>query len=85
MYSDQSTFRVITVTRTLVWRPIGSNRYSNQLTVKTDKHPDSLMVWCCFSAAGCGSLYFLPRNTTMNAERYEKVLQEHLLPFLEFH
>jgi hypothetical protein len=31
------------------------------------------MVWGSFSAAGCGVLYFLPRNTTKNAERYEKV------------
>jgi transposase len=85
MYSDESTFRVIRATRTLVRRPVGSNRYSSQFTVKTVKHPDSVMVWGCFSAAGRGGLYFLPRNTTMNAERYEKVLQDHLLPFMDIH
>jgi hypothetical protein len=53
--------------------------------VKTIKHPDSMTVWGSFSPAGRGGLYFLPRNTTMNAERYEKVLEEHLLPFIEFH
>jgi hypothetical protein len=38
--------------------------------VKTVKHSDSVMVWGCFSAAGHGGLYFLPRNTTMNSEKY---------------
>jgi hypothetical protein len=40
--------------------------------VKIVKHPDSVMVWGCFSAAGRGGLYFLPKNSTMNSETYEK-------------
>jgi transposase len=85
MYSDESTFRVIRATRILVRRPIGSNRYSSKFTVKTVKHPDSVMVWGCFSAAGRGGLYFLPKNSTMNSETYEKVLEDHLIPFMQIH
>ncbi len=38
----------------------------------------SLMVWGCISAYGMGSLHVL--ESTMNAERYIKVLEQHMLP-----
>ncbi len=40
--------------------------------------PASLMVWGCISAYGMGSLHFL--EGTMNAERYIKFLEQHMLP-----
>ncbi len=40
--------------------------------------PVSLMVWGCISAYGMGSLHVL--EGTMNAERYIKVLEQHMLP-----
>jgi len=40
--------------------------------------PASLMVWGCISAYGVGSLHVL--EGTMNAERYIKVLEQHMLP-----
>jgi transposase len=44
------------------------------------------MVWGCFSAnLGRGVIYFLPKNVTMNSERYEKVLEDHLLPSMLMH
>ncbi len=36
------------------------------------------MVWGCISAYGMGSLHIL--EGTMNAERYIKVLEQHMLP-----
>ncbi len=36
------------------------------------------MVWGCISAYGMGSLHVL--EGTMNAERYIKVLEQHMLP-----
>jgi hypothetical protein len=30
-------------------------------------------------------LYFLPKNTTTNGERYKKVLKNHLLPFMRIY
>ncbi len=40
--------------------------------------PASLMVWGCISAYAMGSLHVL--EGTMNAERYIKVLEQHMLP-----
>ncbi len=40
--------------------------------------PASLMVWGCIHAYGMGSLHVL--EGTMNAERYIKVLEQHMLP-----
>ncbi len=40
--------------------------------------PASLLVWGCISAYGMGSLHVL--EGTMNAERYIKVLEQHMLP-----
>ncbi len=40
--------------------------------------PASLMVWGCISAYGMGSLHVL--EGTMNAERYIKILEQHMLP-----
>ncbi len=40
--------------------------------------PASLMVWGCISAYDMGSLHVL--EGTMNAERYIKVLEQHMLP-----
>ncbi len=40
--------------------------------------PASLMVWGCISAYGMGRLHVL--EGTMNAERYIKVLEQHMLP-----
>ncbi len=40
--------------------------------------PASLMVWGCISAYGMGSLHVL--EGTMNAERYIKALEQHMLP-----
>jgi hypothetical protein len=50
------------------------------------KHPDSVMVWGCSSGVvSHGGLYFLPKNVTMNVERYEEVLENHLLQFMAIH
>ncbi len=40
--------------------------------------PASLMVWGCINANGMGCLHVL--EGTMNAERYIKVLEQHMLP-----
>jgi transposase len=86
MFSDESTFRCIRATKTKVRRPMGSDRYDSRYTVKTVKHPASLMVWGSFSGAvGHGGLFFLSKNTTINSERYQQTLEDHLLPFMQIH
>ena len=50
------------------------------------KHPPGVMVWGCFSGLkGRGGLYFLPKGTTMNSDRYIDCLDNHLLPFMRRH
>jgi hypothetical protein len=45
MYIDESTFHFIRATRRKVRRPSKSHRFYSHYTVKTVKHPDSVMVW----------------------------------------
>ncbi len=46
--------------------------------LRSVQKPASLMLWGCISAYGMGSLHVL--EGTMNAERYIKVLEQHMLP-----
>lgn len=44
------------------------------------------MVWPCFSSSGGGdSISFLPKNIIMNAERYQRVLEEKMLNSYDIH
>jgi hypothetical protein len=70
MFSDKSTFRCIRAIKSKVRRPSGSNCFDPRYMAKIVKHPDSVMVWGCFSAMGRGGIYFLQKNATMNGERY---------------
>ncbi len=57
MFSNESTFRMLRVVQRKVRRPLGSYRYSSRYTIKTMKHPDSVMVWACFTGdVGRGGL-----------------------------
>lgn len=48
------------------------SRYDPWYTIKTVKHPDSNVVWECFTGAK-GGLHFLPKK----ANNYIEVLREH--------
>ncbi len=86
MYSNESTFCCVRATRKRVRRRVGSDRFDSRYTMKTVKHPASLIVWACFSGSyGRGGIFFLPPNVTMNGERYQQVMEDHLLPFMEMH
>ena len=59
MFSDESTFRLVRRGSKMIRRPPGSSRYDTMYTVKTVKHPDSVMVWGAFSGNhGRGGLYY---------------------------
>ena len=47
--SDESTFRLVRGGYKLVRRPQGVSRYAFKYTIKTVKHPESVMVWGAFS------------------------------------
>jgi hypothetical protein len=63
MFSDESMFRCIRASRIRVRRPSGTKRFDTQYTIKTVKHPDSVMVWASFSGScGQSGIFFLPRK-----------------------
>lgn len=78
LWSDESVFTVSGTKHGKVRRPRGADRYDPQYTVKTVKHPDSIMVWGCFSYYGVGNLVFLEKGVAMNAERYLDLLFDNL-------
>ena len=86
MFSDESTFRLVRGGYKLVRRPQGVSRYASKCTIKTVKHPESVMVWGAFSGnKGRGGLYFLPKNVKMRGDNYLRVLDQHMLPFWDIH
>jgi len=76
-FSDESTFQQFGTYHHFVRRPVGT-RYNPRYTSATMKHPQKQMVWGCFSAFGRGSLYFINKNDTVNAERYIDILNSKL-------
>lgn len=86
MFSDESTFRLIRGSSKIVRRPSNVSRFDPRYTVKTVKHPDSVMVWGAFSGnKGRGGLYFLPKNVTMKGSNYIDVLRDHMLDIWDIH
>lgn len=81
LFSDESTFRIVSNAPGLVRRPPGSNRYDQRYVRSTVKHPQSQMVWGCFSGeGGRASLWFLPPGSTMNQTTYLECLESKMLP-----
>ena len=86
MFLDESTFRLVRGQSKVVKRPLNVRRHDPRYTVKTVKHPDSVMVWGAISGIhGEGGLYLLPINATMGGSNYLGVLDDHLLPFWGIH
>lgn len=46
----------------------------------TVKHPESVMIWGCFSFYGPGRLYVVPKGTTVNSVRYLEILNTRMMP-----
>ena len=85
LFSDEFTFLTFRSCPRMVCRSLGSDKMDLKFTIKTMKHPPSVMVWGCFSNMGRGSLYFLPKNTTMNGQRYLAMLKEKIPLTMSLH
>jgi hypothetical protein len=70
IFSDESTFTLLTNTHQHVRLPPGASPLDPRYTKKTVKHPPSVMVWGCFSHLGHGTLSFLNSNQRMNSQLY---------------
>ena len=78
MFSDESVFQqVCNAGSNYVRRPVGE-RYNLRYTIKTVKHPLSVMIWRSISAAGRGGLAFIRKGDKMNAAKYIEILNERL-------
>ena len=84
LFSNESSVQQFSVRVQHVSRPSGE-RYHEKYTVLTVKHPPSQMVWGAMSAAANSGFYFLTPRTTMNGEKYVKVLQEKLQLHMTVH
>jgi transposase len=85
MFSDESTFRIVN-SRSVTVRRAKASRYKSKFTISTVKHAASVIFWGFYSGkVGREGLYFLPKNKTMNGERYKGVMEERLIPFMNFH
>ena len=78
LWSDEATFSVTGNRSGKVYRRPGSDPFHPKFIQSTVKHPDSLMVWGCFGYHGVGKLVVLPKNVTVNKDRYLELLSEHL-------
>ena len=66
-----------------VYCPLGSDPCEPCYTMHTVKHPDSLMVWGCFSYHGVGRLVFLPKNTRKNQNSFSELILDELEPCMD--
>lgn len=78
LWSDEATFTVTGSGYDRVYRKPHSDALDPKYTCKTVKHPDSLMVWGCFSYFGVGELVVLPKNIKVNQYVYLELLCDHL-------
>ena len=80
MFSDESSFNVVRCKARKVRRPVGE-RFNPKFITPTVKHPESVMVWGCFSGVGGrGGLFFLPKKVTMRQGNYRECLEEKMIP-----
>ena len=86
MFCDESTFRLVRESRKMVRRSSNTSRFDLKFTVKTVKHPASVMVWSAFSRnMSRTSSHFLFKNVTMKGSNYIHVFKDHMLVFWRIH
>lgn len=61
LWSDECSIDQFGNMKTTVRRPVGE-RYNPRYTRPTMKHPESVMIWACFSSSGRGALHILPKK-----------------------
>jgi hypothetical protein len=78
IFSDESMFS-IQANKAHVRRR-SNERLLPSCIAPTVKHPESVMIWGCFSFYGPGRLYVIPKGTTVNSARYKEILETRMLP-----
>lgn len=78
MFSDESTFQQVRNCGSNYLRRPKNQRYNPKFTIKTTKHPLSIMCWGAISASGRAGLSPVERGVKINAKKYISILQEKL-------
>ena len=78
LWTDEAIFSVAGNRGGNVYRRLGSDPFDPRYTRKTEKFPDSVMVWGAFGYYGQGNLVVLPRNENLNKDKYLELLCDHL-------
>lgn len=81
VFSDESKFNLIGPDGTLKVRRRKGERYSDKCIQPTVKHSPYIMVWGCITSAGVGNILTL--NGSVNAEKYQAIIAEGVIPTLE--
>ena len=84
LFSDETTLQQFVSRKKFVRRPSGK-RFDERYTQQSMKHPPSVMIWGAMSWKGNAGLFFLPKGTTMNGDRYLDLLKEKLQLHMEVH
>lgn len=82
LFSDETCIQQFGNNKVRVRRSPGQ-RYNPRFTMQTVKYSPSQMIWGCISSTGCGDLWFMPQNTTINGEVYRAILHDKLLACME--
>lgn len=85
LFSDEAMFRQFGGRFKLYVRRPVNTRYVPRYTIPTVKKCDGLMIWGTMSAKGRGSLHFVPKKTTVNSDRYIKILEDKLQACMNIH
>jgi hypothetical protein len=79
MFTDESTFQQVRGPGYNYVRRPPSQRYNPKYTIKTVKHPPSVMAWGGISANGRCGLHIFQKGEKVNATKYVAVLQNKLV------
>lgn len=79
-FSDESSFHIMDDKAQYVRRKSGE-QFLPECTVKTVKHPTSIMVWSMISIHGVGRLDVV--EGTMNQDKYIEVIKKKVIPDLK--
>jgi transposase len=78
MFTDESTFQQLRGPGYNYVRRPASQRFNPKYTIKTVKHPPSVMIWGGITASGRCGLHIFDKGEKVNAKKYLEVLESKL-------
>ncbi len=82
LFSDEPTFSQFRSYVRHLRRPT-NQRYNTRYVIPSVRQAPTTMVWGSFSGTDKGSLCFMPKNTTVNGQKYLSILKDKLLLNME--